>query len=327
MDENQARIFYLLSDEGRKRLLLRGGDGKREQIAYGTPTESDIDLFEIDSDNHVSLDLTRSNCNPHGFSTAYHLEFGEDGPDADDPSTLLWDMVPTWDDLIGFAHAVAARAAKDEEEHDQSMRESEAERQAVAKAFLADPNARAYEVKEKYVTVDGFSFGWGEFASDPVFDEAVARHERDIEERRNVNRRTLANFIENHGSDNQRQRLAAKLLPWQEAYDSLEAHLYLPLKDFPVYQRFTVEEVCRCRFPPDSFEQFCKPTFKSTDATELAAAEWETLAAIKKCVPLATFQLREHRAACLSELSPSVRRGVIVKFDVDNLKFKREFGL
>lgn len=60
------------------------------------------------------------------------------------------------------------------------------------------------------------------------------------------------------------KRLSAELLPWQEAYDSLEAHLYLPLKDFPVYQWFSVEEVCKC--VETKFLDACKPTFKSTDA-------------------------------------------------------------
>jgi len=323
MDENQARIFYLLSDAGRKRLLLRGGDGKREQIAYGTPTDSDIDLFTIDSDNRVSLDLTKSKFTPLVVSTAYHQEFGEFVP-YDEVETLVWDIVPTWDDLIEFAHGVAARAAKDEEEHDQMALQQEAERRAVAEAFLADPEARAGQIQEKCVIVDGLSFWRSDFS--PVFDEAVARHERDVEERRNVNRRTLANFVENHGSDNQRQRLAAGLLPWQEANDSLEAHLYSPLKDFPEYQRFQDEEVCKC-IETNFLDRVCKPTYKSADATELSATEWERFTAIKKCVPLATFQLREHSAACMAFVPTVVRRGVIVKFAVDSLKFKREFAL
>lgn len=51
------------------------------------------------------------------------------------------------------------------------------------------------------------------------------------------------------------------------------------------------------------------------------------LAAIKRCLPLATFHLREHKADCMSFVPAVVRRGVIVKFAVDNLTFKREFAL
>ena len=43
--------------------------------------------------------------------------------------------------------------------------------------------------------------------------------------------------------------------------------------------------------------------------------------------PDATLQLREHRAKCASAVEPMIRRGVIVKFTVDRLTFKREFAL
>lgn len=324
MEENQARIFYLLSDQGRKRLLLRGGDGKREQVAWGTPpTDADIDLFKIDSENYVSLDLTTTPFSAMVLSTSYHRKYEELTP-GNSRATLLWDIVPTWEDLIAFAREAEAHWAKEADEHDNMALQELAEQQDVEARFFADPNARAEKIQEDCVTVGGVDF-WGSETT-PIIKEALARSARDLEERRKANRRTLANFIENHGSDNQRQRLAAGLLPWQEANDALEAHLYSPLKDFPVYQRFTVEEVCKC-VETGFMEEACKPTFKATDATELSAKEWETFAAVKKCVPLATFQLREHRAACAAFVPAEVRRGVIVKFDVDNLKFKREFGL
>lgn len=325
MDENQARIFYLLSDEGRKRLLLRHGDGRREQVFYGTPSDSDIELFKIDSHNRVSLDLRTAYLSGIVVGTAWHIELDENSAETSS-ANILWDIVPTWDDLIGFARTAAIHAARLEEEHDRLANEQTAEREAVGAAFLANPDARADQIQEKTVIVDGYHFWRNEWESDPVVKEALARAARDTEEQRAANRRTLAAYIENSGSDNQRQRLAAGLLPWQEAYDYMETELYMPLWGIPEYQRFTPEEVCKC-VETGFLGEPCKPKFKSVDATELTAEEWDRLSQIKALVPNATFQLREHQADCMAFVPPMIRRGVIVKIAVDNLRFKREFAL
>ena len=59
---------------------------------------------------------------------------------------------------------------------------------------------------------------------------------------------------------------------------------------------------------------------------DLTAEEWDQFAKIKNRVCDAQFQLREHWAECESDF-PKMRRGVIVKFVVGHLAFKREFAL
>ncbi len=72
--------------------------------------------------------------------------------------------------------------------------------------------------------------------------------------------------------------------------------------------------------------QHCKVKFKSVDATELSAREWEQFSKLKAFAPTAQFVLREHHAQC-ERGEPLMKRGVIVKFQVENLTFKREFAL
>lgn len=73
--------------------------------------------------------------------------------------------------------------------------------------------------------------------------------------------------------------------------------------------------------------EICEVKFKSFDATELTADEWERYSAIRVAIPDAQFQLREHQAHCESLETPVIKRGVIVKRTVERLAFKREFAL
>ena len=90
------------------------------------------------------------------------------------------------------------------------------------------------------------------------------------------------------------------------------------------YERFALQEVCACQRKDGTF---CKVKFKSVEAASLTADEWEQFSKIKALAPEATFQLREHSAECVTAFAAKIRRGVIVKFAVDSLTFKREFAL
>src|SRR5688572_28523377 len=77
--------------------------------------------------------------------------------------------------------------------------------------------------------------------------------------------------------------------------------LYAPLATFPQYTRFENGKVCQCfDYGSDEYGRPCKVKFQSVDALELTAEEWDHYSKIREAVPHATFQLREHRAQCLS---------------------------
>lgn len=316
----QARISYILSERGRKDSLRQGGDGRRTQTAQGLISNAtDLEIFKVDEEGQVSFDATTAPKQFEAVNKHHYVLIAQRGASA--RIEVLWDVVPTWEDLMQFA-----RWAHDVEEQQNEQQYIEweaqnAEEERVTYAFLADPNARAEKISEDYVTIAGHDF-WN--SQGRVVVEARARFHRDQEEVKKANRATLAEWTGKHGTENQRQRLAAGLLPWKEVYEAAEEHLYAPLAEFPLYKRFEIGQVCEA---VTEGEPACDVKFQSVDAVELTAEEWDEYAKIRAARPDATFQLREHRAECQHTDRVQIRRGVIVKVSLGKLTFKREFAL
>ena len=73
MEGKKVRIKYLLSEEGRKKSLLAGGDGKAEQVADADITPEVLELAEVGRDGEAVLNLTYSLTS----DLKVGLEFGE----------------------------------------------------------------------------------------------------------------------------------------------------------------------------------------------------------------------------------------------------------
>jgi hypothetical protein len=59
--------------------------------------------------------------------------------------------------------------------------------------------------------------------------------------------RPLSEWIQQYGTENQKQRLGAGLLPWQEAHEAVDEYFFIELDhSFPRHKRFDVAEVCIC---------------------------------------------------------------------------------
>ena len=309
--EIRGEIHYYLSEQGRRDSLLKGGDGHFKQTMAGSINETDIEMFSVDASGLVFFDATTIPttcwwwvCEP---PTTKGRVVAHDNGEAQ----LHWDIVPSWEDLLSIA-----REVKDQND------EMQAKREQITEAFTNDPKARAIKIEQHHVIVDGEKFD----VKHPLYVVAHNRWNQDQAELKQRNRATLADWIKQHGSTNQQQRLAAHLLPWNEAYQTATEYLYSPLQPFPLYERFSREEVCECQ-RDEYISKTCDIKFQSVDATELTADEWDQLSQIQAVVPDATFQLREHRAACFNVVGQKVRRGVIVKFTLGELGFKREFAL
>jgi hypothetical protein len=307
-------IRYFLSEQGRRESLRQGGDGRRIQEVTGVGVDADLDAFTVNDDGEVSFDLTDlhgcdPDFNPRILPPASKGRFQK--------GEILWDVVPGWDDLL-----VVVRGFKAElDEIDAYYREHQNQLEAIAREFLNDPTARPEQLNRESVKIKGESF----YGDHPVVAEAKQRAANDLEELKKTNRAMLREWIIRNGTDNQRERLAAELLPWKEAFETAEEHYFKPLEGFPLYRRFEPAEVlCVCE-QQGGFR--CEPKFQSFDATELTADEWEQFARIKSAVPGGTFQFREHRAKCATAPEPEIRRGVIVKFTLGQLIFKREFAV
>jgi len=121
------------------------------------------------------------------------------------------------------------------------------------------------------------------------------------------------------------ETLGVSRKPWRQGDRwSVREHLFAPLEQFSLYVRFEVSDVCVCEHAGNGP---CGLKFQSVDATQLTAEEWDQLSAIRAAVPDAQFQIREHRAKCKSRSETEVKRGVIVKRQVDQLTFRREYAL
>jgi hypothetical protein len=310
----QAWIQYYLNERGRRDSLRKGGDGKRLQTVSGDLAVAHVEAFTVDDEGKVYFDATVD------FGQLdVQLPLGAHWITYDDSSHIWieWDAVPSWEDLV----AVACRCSVAAKIEEQERQANEEQRRHVVETFFRDPTARAAAIDRDWVLIEGQRFE----NTDVAAMEARRRLNSDVVALKARNQATLGEWIAINGTENQQQRLTAGLLPWQEAYNAVDESLYTPLKDYPPYCRFDPASVCVCF--KDEYTPLCDIKFRSVDATELSAEEWDQYAKIRAAVPGATFQLREHSAKCKSASEPQVKRGVIVKFSMWQLGFKREFAL
>lgn len=307
-----ATVRYYLSEQGRRHSLKQGGNGRRLQEVMNIVPPDELDAFVVNDEGQASFDMTElhgcdPDLNPKILPPASKGRF-ENGE-------ILWDVVPTWEDLLGIV-----RGFKNEcDDMAASYEDQQKKLNGIAEKFLAEPAARPDQLRNDRVKIDGEWF----YGAHAALDEAKRRAALDVEEVKTANRGMLREWIIRNGTDNQRERLFVDLLPWKEAFETVEEHFFQSLKNVPRYRRFEPSEVpCEC-----TTEFKCEPKFQSVDAAELTADEWDQFAKIKGAAPAATFQFREHRAKCVTATQPKIRRGVIVKFTLGQLTFKREFAL
>jgi hypothetical protein len=318
-----GKVIYFLSEQGRRDSLRQGGNGRMRQEVHVVLSDEDLELFAIAEDGTAILDLTK----PYQQDISFDVNdptnpFLLSPKNArwtttakDDKVFIEWDTVPAWPDLAAVARSEIAHIG----DMEAGAAEAEAYIAKKSQEFLDNPKARANRIDRDYVVL-----GIQRFENNTqVAIEARKRLLADQEEVKKANRATLAEWIQRSGTDNQRQRLGAGLLPWTEAYEAVEDSFFAPLVDFPLYSKFEPRAVCHCGFEIGH----CDVVFQSVDATELTAEEWEQFARIKATAPNGQFQFREHRAKCASAAEWEIRRGVIVKFALNALTFKREYAL
>jgi hypothetical protein len=317
----KGRITYYLSESGRRDSLRNGGDGKRLQHQTGLVRSRDLDLFTVDREGQVWYDATDT---PEKYvNEKCSTRVATSGKGAS-KLVIEWDVLPSWEELIEFARWLSAVKQREADEMAESYFAYQDEKEAAIKAFLEDPQARASRIDGDSVTIGEYTVS----REEPAGIEAHKRAEFDRQKREETIRATVHAWIADNGTENQRQRMIAGVLPWKEAQTTVEESLFAPLRDCELYQRFDASTVCVCQFD-NIFDApaTCKVQFQSVDACELNADEWESYSFIQKAVPSAQFQLREHRAKCESRAEPLIQRGVIVKLSVGSVVFKREYAL
>jgi hypothetical protein len=313
----QARANYLLSESGRKTALLMSGNGRaRQHIVVEVPVHR-LHLVNVDPQGRALLKL----------QPRYEVNDGGQVVRVDAPP--IYDHPPTVEELFLAAaqnHELertyqVQRAASPKTQRRQTERQR---RLDAAQAFLADPAQRALLHPPPSPHGCYLITGQGRLFFDAKRDvgparqvpgEAHRRFQCDERERRKRSaqlkaeqlalheekKRFIAEWIDAHGTPEQKVRQAAGVLPIKEAIDTMADIAFAPAREFPRYERdgvATFQEHLQ-RFPQYANVAVTRGmlTNSDTEAQTATATQWERLQAIRSALPDAEVALRVHRFA------------------------------
>lgn len=311
-----ATASYLLSEDGRKASLLAGGDGRAvQQIALQVPATR-LHLVSVDKQGVARLKL-RPRFDTDGDERIVRID-----------AAPIYDAPPSIEDLYRAAarnhelerafHAQRTVAQTKRLETDRELRER------VAQAFLSDKAQRAVthpapSSKRCYLVAEHrrllFDVSTDEGLAREIPPEAHkrlradlrARDERNHQERaaqlalHEEKKRFLADWIALHGTEEQKVRQAAGVLPLTEALEALTDQVFAPIGDRARYTRDGVERLREeLKVFPEYVERPISPSdvlVTSEDAKMASAEQWAIVQECQALMPGATVTLRVHRIA------------------------------
>ena len=338
---------YLLSEEGRKALLLAGGDGRAVQLLTMQVPSNRLHLVSVDADGVARLKLR----------PRYQLD-GEQRVVCVD-SAPTYDAAPEVDDLFREAaqnHQLERAYQTQRSAAKVKRREADQERRAVvAQAFLSDPTQRAIAhppptPKRCYVTTEHgrvlFDSSTDATPAREVPLEAHRRFRADLRARRGRNQQersaqlalheekksVIAHWIAAHGLPEQRTRHAAGVLPIEEAIEAMTDEAFAVLADRP---RYLHDGSARLQTHLQQFPNHTDAVVTrddlavtSANAEKMTAAQWAVVQEIQTLVPEATVTLRVHKLAWKRELQIALPPvfGVLVTQRVGPFTLRREYS-
>jgi hypothetical protein len=304
---------YLLSEDGRKASLLAGGDGRAvQQIALQVPANR-LHLVSVDKQGVARLKL-RPRFERDGERGVVRID-----------AAPVYDAPPTIDELYRAAaknHELesayyAERAAQRSKRSD----DDRARRESVAEAFLADKGQRAIahpppSPKRCYINSDRgrllFDIAIDQGLAKEVPPEAHRRFRADLRTREERNRqdraaqlalheekkRFVAVWVAANGTDEQKIRQDAGVLPMDEAVEAITDHVFSVNSHLPLYTRDGAERLQRfLRESGGLVDAVIGPgdvAVRSRNAVKATAAQWAVVQEVQRLVPGATVVLREH---------------------------------
>lgn len=156
--------------------------------------------------------------------------------------------------------------------------------------------------------------------------EFIRRRQEEAEARKRAQaaakQAQIATWVAKHGSQSQKERLAAGLLPEQEAIDALRDEAFAALAAHPLYNRLVSEDVEHKDECP-----YSEVSYDSSDAEDATEAQFEALKQIKSALPTAVVTLRTHTAECANCKATTTRAGILVVLTVGEFEFRREFAV
>jgi hypothetical protein len=336
-------VVYHLSEAGRKASLLAGGDGKGVQRLTVPVPSTRLHLVTVGVSGQARLKLQ-----PHFERVDGQVLRHDDPP--------VFDAPPTLDELFHLAarnHELGREFRSFRTESRDAHRERRAE---IARAFLADPAQRAMLRPAPTPRRCYLATSWGRVMFDGVLDKGVAgdvpreahrrfRADERLRKEEHLKRRAadqalheektrvVAEWIAAHGSEDQRGRHAAGLLPIEEVIDALADEAFASVADLPRYPLNGVERLqAHVRGLTGNPAIVVTPAdlkIAGVDATDATAAEWTVMQQVKARIPDADVKLREHRLSWRRDPSlPALSLyGVLVTRRVGPFIVRREFAV
>jgi hypothetical protein len=342
-----AIAAYQLSENGRKALLLAGGDGRAmQQVTVHVPATR-LHLVTVDADGTARLKIR----------PRYQLDAQQRVVRVDAPP--IYDAPPTTDDLLNaaarnhqlertyFAELTAAHTRRHE-----TRRELQ---HHLAEQFLADKSQRAVRHPVPTPKSCYLPTPHGQVRFDTTKDEGLAiqvpaeAHRRfradlraRVEEKREAHaaqlaiheekKRAVAEWVGTYGTPDQQARHTAGMLSVEEAVEGMTDQAYRCLRSFPLYARDGAERLqAYLRQSPAYAKAIVTPldlAITVCDAPDATAAQWEGMQEIKAVLPAAAITLRAHRLAWKGHPdSPTLTVfGVRVKLTVGPFTLCREYA-
>ena len=337
-----ASAVYQLSETGRKASLLAGGDGKAVQRLSVQVPATRLHLVTVGLGGQAKLKLQ-----PH-FERVDGQVVRRDGPP-------VFDAPPTLDELFHIAarnHELAREFRSSRSGARDEYRERRAE---VARAFLGDPSQRAMVRPVPTPRRCFMATSSGRLMFDASLDTGLAaqvpaeayrrfRADRRAQREDRLKRRAadqalheektrvIAEWVAAHGSEDQRGRHAAGLLPIAEVVDALTDDAFAPVADLPRYPLDGAERLQAHLRALTSTNLVVAPSelaIAGLSATDASAAEWAVMQQLKSRLPDADVTLREHRLSWRRDPTlPGISLyGVLATRRVGPFVLRREFAV
>lgn len=308
-----ATATYLLSEDGRKASLLAGGDGRSlQQITLHVPANR-LHLISVDRQGTARLKLRpRFEMNGAGIVRI--------------DTAPKYDAPPTVEDLYRAAarnHELEETyVAQKDAQRAKRTDDDRTRRQRLAEAFFADPSMRAAThppptSQTCYVFTDRggvlFDASADVGLAKDVPAEAQRRFRADLRSYQEKVRQDqiaqaalheekkqfLVGWIAEHGTEGQKTRQAAGLLPMAEAVARITDLVFAPIAGRPIYRHDGVERLTAfirtVTGSADVVITRADVVARSTHAVMATADEWTVIREMQQALPEAHVVLRHHQ--------------------------------
>lgn len=151
-------------------------------------------------------------------------------------------------------------------------------------------------------------------------ETARVQAETEAEAQEQRKKTQIAGWVEAHGTDSQKKRLLAGLLPEAEVIDGIRAEAYASLNSFAKYEKMQDSDFCECEFEGNI-------TYSTEDATEATQEEFAMMEAIQSALPAARVTLRVHNGTCDDCGQSLERKSILVDLTVGEFEFSCEYGV